>query len=453
MSFENWTNERITIKIARSNAANGVGDRVVSSGPFVTIGSSESADVVLESTRIPPVAFCVCLDARNRLWGSILVRPNSSRYHDGFRRIDPSKEFRIGEYRLVFHTEDCPVEPLSDCDRRCVLKWRTGDESRISRLRPNRPILLGRETPSQLVIDHKSVSAAHCCLLFDGNSLWVIDVGSTNKIRTIEGAGDVLCLSDRKMFAAGRVQFKVAIPTQLVPARELQQLRLTIAQHEVEAENLAALREELEKRQVALNCRIDDLRCEQDAWIRRRKSQEADLENRLTDLINGESALADRAGVFEQYQQQQTEELERIRMELKNQSEELESTKSNLLVRQQELEAHWLRVADEIKSHKMTVRREQVELQRRNELSVVQRIRTQRELKERESELDEREKQLIRREIQIEAAQRRLPRDVSSLQPDLGFPSESISDSTVLAANDFVEILDQALDHTDNRTS
>ncbi len=450
VSFGFWTEGRIDVTVTPADAAVSADPVVSESGapPFLIVGSDPSCDVVIEAPAIPPKAFCVCLDAGNRLWGAMLVR-RSSKSKTGFRRIDTSKGITIGTFRIAFSIVG-PVTDQAGIDeddyRRCVLKWRTADETHVRRLRPHRPIMLGRDLPSQLLIDHDSVSTAHCGLVFDGERLWVIDAGSTNKIRTVNGSADVLQLSDRDVFAAGRVQFKTAIPTQLVPRAELEKLRSDFVQYGRRKGDLEHIRQDLDRRRVELNIWIDDLRAEQDAWLRRRDAVNKEIEERLLRLEGRESAMQESLKEWERHQAERTLELEQLQASLDDRDSKLREVAAKWDATQSAADQHWQAVAEEVKSHKLMIREQQAQLQRENELSVVQRIRTQRELKQREERLDEREKELIRREIQIDAAQRRLPRDVANPASELNLPSDSIADSTVLAANDFVDILDKAID-------
>jgi hypothetical protein len=311
--------------------------------------------------------------------------------------------------------------------------------------------MLGRELPSQLIVDHNSVSAAHCCLLFDGIQLWVVDAGSTNKIRTTDGSAAVIRLQDRQVFAAGRVQFKVAIPTDLVPLAELEKLRAEFAQHELELSQINQAGADLARYRFDLESSMENLRAEQDDWLRRRGIVNREIEVRLSRLKDRETALDESIGNWQAHQAKRTDELDRLQADLVQREVVLSAIEESWNVKQAEADEHWNNVAEEVRRHKLIIRQQQAELQQQNELSVVQRIRIQRELKEREENLNEREKQLIRREVQIEAAQRRFPRDVSNPNLEFHLPSDSISDSTVLAANDFIDILDQALDKSDRR--
>ncbi|MFC1758202.1 FHA domain-containing protein [Planctomycetota bacterium] len=421
---------------------------IASAPPFLLVGSDASCDVVIDSPAIPPRAFCVCLESENRLWGAMLIR-QSSKSKTGFRRIDTEKGIKIGGFRIAFSVvaNMCKGTDARDEDhRRCILKWRTGDETHVRRIRPNRPIMLGRELPSQLLVDHHSVSTTHCGLVFDGTKLWVVDAGSKNRVRTVDGAADILQLNDRDLFAAGRVQFKTAIPTDLVPRTELEKLRAEFVKTELESDELEQNRRDLEQRRRELNHWIDDLRAEQDAWLRRRDSVNKEIEERLRKLEGREEAVAESLLEWERFQTVRTRELEQQQELLDARRLELDELSSNWDTTQAAADRHWQSVAEEVKRHKLMIREQQAQLQRENELSVVQRIRMQRELKEREQHLNDREKELIRREIQIDAAQRRLPRDVSNPTSELSLPSDSIADSTVLAANDFVDILDKAID-------
>ena len=142
---------------------------------------------------------------------------------------------------------------------------------------------------------------------------------------------------------------------------------------------------------------------------------------------------------------QRTLELAESNSTLTEREEEIQKMEGEWKQRQDAAKEHWEKVAAEVREHKLLIRQQQAQLQRENELSVVQRIRTQRELREREEQLNEREKELIRREIQIESAFRRLPRDVSAPETDQIASDDSLSDSTLLAASDFVDILDKAI--------
>ena len=450
VSFGFWTEGRIDVTVTPADSAVSTNPVVSESGmaPFLIVGSDPSCDVAIEASTIPPKAFCVCLDANNRLWGAMLVR-RSSQSKTGFRRIDTAKGITIGKFRIAFSVSDSATDQAGTNDddyRRCILKWRIADETHLRRLRPHRPVMLGRDLPSQLLIDHNSVSTTHCGLVFDGEKLWVIDAGSTNKIRTVGGSADVLQLNDREVFAAGRVQFKTAIPTQLVPRAELEKLRSDFVQYGRRKGDLEHIRQDLDRRRVELNNWIDDLRAEQDAWLRRRDAVNKEIEERLLRLEGRESAMQESLEEYERYQAARTSELENLQASLDARESDLRKLAAKWDETQSAAEEHWQAVAEEVKRHKLVIREQQAQLQRENELSVVQRIRTQRELKQREERLDDREKELIRREIQIDAAQRRLPRDVANPASELNLPSDSIADSTVLAANDFVDILDKAID-------
>ncbi|MCA9216915.1 MAG: FHA domain-containing protein [Planctomycetales bacterium] len=440
MSIRFWTDGKleVAVNVAGQSSAVYSGSNLP---PFLVIGSSHSCDVVLDSPDVPPRAFCVCLDPRNRLWGAMLVR-RSSRAKIGFRRVDIDNGLKLGNYQIQFNLDstnlDSAADRVHDEQSRCVIKWRTGDRSQTQRLRPNRPVMLGRDIPSQVLVDHASVSTAHCALVFDGQQLWVLDAGSTNKIRTIAGSARTLRINDRDVFAVGRVQFKTAIHSKLVPQAEFEQVQHKLDEYERSSK-------ELELQQRAYAIRLDELRAEQDAWIQRREALNEEIQQRVSALESREATAAQQYDEWEQLVAQRTEELAALQTTLQERESKIRTLEKEWNERQAGEERHWQEVANEVKLHKLQLRQQQAQIQRENELSVVQRIRTQRELREREERLNDREKDLIRREIQIEAAFRRLPRDVSNPETENVLPSDSIADSTLLSANDFGDILNRAI--------
>lgn len=457
-----WTDERFSVTVRYPD---GQSTSFNFERPFITIGSSEACDLVIDAPGIPGKAFCVCLDSMNRLWGALLQR-RSRRSKIGFRRIDTSRSIAFGGLQLDF--DGPPTKPnsptlyeidstdstqyLMGADHRvCVIKWKIDDDTELKKLRPHRPVLLGRDLPSQLIVRHDSVSVAHCALLFDGEFLWVADAGSTNKVRTLDGSASHLRLSDRQIFAVGRAQIKIAIPTNLVPLSELEKLRSDIAKNEMDFAAINEARNDLQRRQAELQDWVDQLRNEQDVWLRRRDAVNREIEERLIRLEGREESLSESIREWESHQTEMNKQLSAKAAEIERKAAEIDLLATGWNTRQAETDKHWQGIAEEVKRHKLAIRQQKYELQSESERLVVQRLRTQKDLKQREQELADRERELIRKEILLESVQRRVPRDVSGDQTQLEEISDlSISDSTVLAANDFVEILGKAIKRTDD---
>jgi len=180
------------------------------STPYALVGSRNDCDVVIHDKATAGRALLLmCIEDRIQA----LVLTPSSRKSGRLLTMSPDKPLTFGSTRLTARFgnanqdgTDSSLASLKNNDTSVVtLTWKKNSIRQYTQLPHAVPILLGRKSPSRILVDDPNLSGTHCCILRMHDRAWAIDLASTNGTRV--GRHKARCMEiplDKSMVAGKR---------------------------------------------------------------------------------------------------------------------------------------------------------------------------------------------------------------------------------------------------------
>ncbi len=418
--------------------------------PFALIGSHADCDVVVPDPALPRRCFAICLTAVGLVGAAVAECSSPQR----FRRLDRRRGIRLGSHRITF------PDPIAEDEsgaaagpgRSLRIAWDGQDGSSSAKLRAGRAILFGRRSPSVITIDDRSVSTVHGFLYPDQESLWVIDLSSTNGTR-VDGkpvrcgripAGGCFQVGTKQIEfrcdPARRPRSIVVPPAEALPNPELERWieRCTLAEQQAEqlGQQLASAQQDRQQltdhihtfesqlrdfgaQQLALGRQQDTLHQEmiagvesQGEWLDQVTRCERMLSERQAQLESEATKLDDERAAWKRElqaaQNEWTEQREREQQDLEMQRQDLAQHYAHVNEALDRRDAELKVTAEQLRGQGESIEADRESLRRDQELLVVGRIRVQRFLRRREHELQARETALDQLQQSLESDAERL---------------------------------------------
>jgi hypothetical protein len=434
------------------------------SRPIVLFGSHPECDVVLSESAVSKRYYCILATDRG-LYGTSLTGQSSQRRRR-FRRVTAGRKLRMGRYRLrvelVPESEDGESDLSSGFESDAAdwrLEWVENGVRHSAQLRAQRPLLVGRGSPSQIVVNDPAMSCVHFLVYAQLGQLWVVDLCSSNGTWVRRSRAPVQRLAEGQSFRAGATRFRWlrlrprvgqsaddVQPAEVEAARssascdELNGLKEEVAglHHELQtlrtehervcqdAGDLSQRRAVLERDEMAWKAWYETEEARLSRWAEQLQAQQEQA-TRERDLWNCQRAAE--TDQWEESTRQQSAQLDALRAALEKQQDDCQTERrlqaEQTTAQQQQMKAE----RDDIAQKKAAIqqaerqlqedRRQHLEaiacirgelaktktrlaaMQREREQWLVQRIRTQRALTIREQSSAAKQHQLEQQETQL----------------------------------------------------
>jgi hypothetical protein len=200
-----WIDGELEISVSGPN-----GTRQVRIGrPCALVGSSPGCDIVLPEGSAPEKAVYLHATRHGIFFVDLSPDPSATEVRRGW--LD-QEDWVMGSFRVSARLAPAPsLDTAGRCDllapatlngKRPVIEVSDGERSARVQL-SRRLAIIGRSHPSTLRIKNRIVSAIHAALFVDQDRLWIIDLDSTNGVRSDSARVTIASLGPGEMISVG----------------------------------------------------------------------------------------------------------------------------------------------------------------------------------------------------------------------------------------------------------